>query len=378
MALAKRWRWSQRKVKAWLEQPWSTLEQVQETFQQESFITLADRLKTSGIAFPNTLAAQQFVSWARALTLQDLYDDAQEWLEWESRNPYCLTTCVDAEYPARLLGLADPPSVLWWSKRPEVSTQPQVAIVGARQMTAYGRLGTIQIVSGLVEAGVTIVSGCARGVDITAHAEALRCGGKTLGFLASGVDGASSRVKSLFADKAWLVSEFPPGTEIQKWHFQQRNRLISGLSDTVVVIEAEEESGSMITANAALDQGKSRCVLSPHCLTSHRSGILELIENGSNVVCDARDVLKVIGREPATKSDQTFLNKVLSQAATDQEAEFLRWLCLHNGRVLAADWQSALPQLTVSSWRQMLAVLEARGVITRQAGVVLLSCMIQS
>lgn len=375
LALALKWRWSPSKIKLWQEKQWPSLSAVREWSNEHTAKEFLQYLEWKLYSPGEKRSFPSFWHWLQTLDEARLQRAITPWTEWERRHPKCLTTCADASYPSRLLSLDAPPSVLWWSRPPDVSLTLPVGIVGSRKMSDYAQLATLSLVQGLVAAGATIISGCARGIDITAQTAAIRAGGKTIGFLASGIDQASPELQQVLAQNGWLASEFPPGTQVQAWHFQQRNRLIAGMSEAVVVMEAQEMSGSLITAHAAVDQGKNLCVLSPHYTASHRAGILHLIETGASVICDAQDVLRVIGKAPPVQERAL---SILDQGSTPEEREVLQWLITHNGRLLAYQWSELFPGFSQTVWHQVLSVLEARGALTQQAGVVLLSCMIQS
>ncbi len=133
-------------------------------------------------------------------------------------------------------------------------------MIGTRAHSTYGRDATVSFVVGLVRAGYTIVSGLARGIDGIAHRTTLEVGGDTVAVLGTGIDvpypPEHEELFQTIAERGCLVSEFPPGTPPHKWHFPQRNRIIAGLARAVLVVEAPEKSGALITAHYALDEGK--------------------------------------------------------------------------------------------------------------------------
>ncbi len=164
------------------------------------------------------------------------------------------------DYPDALRALPQPPPVLHVRGRLELLCRPGIAVIGTRAHSTYGRDSTVSFVVGLVRAGYVIVSGLARGIDSIAHRTALDMGGDTVAVLGTGIDVPyPPEHRELFhtiAQRGCLVTEFPPGTSPRKWHFPQRNRIIAALSRGVVVIEAPEKSGALITAHYALDEGK--------------------------------------------------------------------------------------------------------------------------
>lgn len=165
------------------------------------------------------------------------------------------------EYPERLRILEDMPDKLYVAGELPEDTMPSIAIVGARNCSSYGKNMAYEYARILAHAGVQVVSGLARGVDAAAHAGALAGGGKSYGVLGCGVDvcypASSRKLYETMKNRGGILSELEPGTPPMAYHFPRRNRIISGLADSVLVVEAKEKSGSLITADFALEQGKS-------------------------------------------------------------------------------------------------------------------------
>ena len=203
-------------------------------------------------------------------------------------------------YPALLREIPDPPPVLWVRGAPATLSAPRmVAVVGARAATRAGLAIATDIAAGLAKAGVTVVSGLARGVDGAAHRAALAHGGATVGVLGSGLDRIypheHTDLAAAMTAQGAVVSEHLPATPALPHHFPLRNRIISGLSAAVVVVEASEKSGSLITATAALDQGREvMAVPGPVGPGRHRGGHA-LLRDGARLVEGAGDVLAELG-----------------------------------------------------------------------------------
>lgn len=203
-------------------------------------------------------------------------------------------------YPARLLQIPDPPPVLWVRGDPAALSAPRmVALVGARAATRGGLAMAADLAAGLAAAGVTVVSGLARGVDGAAHQAALAQGGTSVGVLGSGLDRLypveHAELAADLADRGAVVSEYPADTPALPHHFPLRNRIISGLTAAVVVVEASEKSGSLITAMAALEQGREvMAVPGPVAPGRHRGGHA-LLRDGARLVEGAGDVLAELG-----------------------------------------------------------------------------------
>jgi len=201
----------------------------------------------------------------------------------------------DAEYPARLQEIASAPPVLYVRGRMEPGDDAAVAIVGSRRATAYGEAVARELAGELARRGLIIVSGLARGIDAAAHRGALEAGGPTWAVLGSGLDeiyppehrGLAEEVTTSGA----LLSEFPLGTAPLRLHFPRRNRIISGLSLGVVVVEAGVKSGALITAHHALEQGREVFAVPGRVHAQYSEGSNRLIKAGAKLVESWEDVL---------------------------------------------------------------------------------------
>ena len=202
----------------------------------------------------------------------------------------------DLQYPTALAAIHDPPRRLWIRGQLAALATPSVAIVGSRAATPYAIEVAHRLGADLARRGVTIVSGLARGVDSAAHRGALDGGGITVAVFGCGVDVIYPREHAPLAERirerGAIVSEFPPGTPPLKGHFPQRNRIISGLSLGVVVVEAAERSGSLITATFALEQGRAVLAVPGHVLGRRNYGAHALLRDGAKLVECADDILE--------------------------------------------------------------------------------------
>ena len=199
-------------------------------------------------------------------------------------------------YPALLAAIADPPPLLWVRGTVEALSLPSVAIVGSRAATPYALRVARKLAVDLATAGVAIVSGLARGVDAAAHEGAVGANGRTVGVLGCGIDRIYPHEHGELASRmeraGAVASEFPPGVPPLPQHFPMRNRIISALSSAVVVVEAPEKSGALITASAAAEQGREVMVVpGPVSGGRNRGGHL-LIRDGAKVVETADDILQ--------------------------------------------------------------------------------------
>jgi DNA processing protein len=217
-----------------------------------------------------------------------------------------LVAVGDDEYPRALLDLFDPPAGLFVVGEPLSRGEPKVAIVGARNCSATGEDVASSLGRGLALAGASVVSGGARGIDAAAHRGALEVGGSTVAVLGSGIDVAYPRQnRGLLAEvtaSGTLVSEYPPGTPAEPFRFPARNRIVAGLARAVVVVEGAPGSGSMITADHALETGRDVFAV-PGPVTSPLAAVpLGLIREGATLIRDSEDLLADLG--VATPKDE--------------------------------------------------------------------------
>jgi DNA processing protein len=204
----------------------------------------------------------------------------------------------DPQYPTALAAIHDPPQTLWIKGHIGALRTQSVAIVGSRIASPYALEVARRLGADLARRGITVVSGMARGVDSAAHRGALEAGGVTVAVFGCGVDIVYPREHTSLArsigERGALVSEFPPGTPPLKGHFPQRNRIISGLSLGVVVVEAAEGSGSLITADFALEQGRAVLAVPGNVLGGRNYGAHALLRDGAKLVECADDILEEI------------------------------------------------------------------------------------
>lgn len=215
-----------------------------------------------------------------------------------ARRGYVALWPAHPEYPSLLAEIVDPPLLLWCDGQVECLRGPCVAIVGSRRATAAGREVAAQIATDLAASGVVVVSGFAHGIDAAAHRGALLCG-RTVAVLGCGLDcaypSAHAGLRAEVAAHGLRVSEFPPDMEPRPHHFPMRNRTISGLCDAVVVVQATERSGSLITARLALEQGREVMAVPGDVRTGGHAGCHALIRDGARLVERGADVLEELG-----------------------------------------------------------------------------------
>jgi DNA processing protein len=230
---------------------------------------------------------------------------------------------TNPNYPARLRTIADPPPFLYVKGNILTDDDKAVAIVGSRSASEYGRRVARDLARGLASLGFTVVSGMARGIDGAAHESALQAGGRTIAVLGSGVERAYPAEHELLyrriAAGGAVVSELPIGTRPMAFNFPARNRLISGISLGVVVVEATEKSGSLITATLAVEQGREVFAVPGEVGSSRSRGAHRLIRQGAKLVESADDIIEEIAPQllERTGSATQRAPLVLPQNASD-------------------------------------------------------------
>jgi DNA processing protein len=275
---------------------------------------------------------------------------------------------ADPRYPPWLKQIVDPPSVLWVRGSLPDLERPAVAVVGSRHATPTGLALGRQLGEGLAEAGLLVVSGLARGVDGVSHEGALAVGGKTLGVLGCGADviyPAEHRdLTARVAASGGVISELPPGTTPQPHYFPLRNRIIAGLSRAVVVIEAGERSGSLITARMALEQGRDVLAVPGNVLSGRNRGCHALIKNGARLVETVGDVLDELGWARAGSNQALVDGKPLGDSPLDSVLESK----MAAGETYDADGLVAVTGWATSHLLAELAALEIQGRLVRVPG----------
>lgn len=214
-------------------------------------------------------------------------------------NEITVITILDKEYPPLLKEIYQPPWALFTKGDLSLlETDPKLAVVGSRQATQYGKNAIRLIFPGLIDNGVLIVSGLARGIDALAHEYAIKNGGKTIAVIAGGFYHIYPKENTSLAlemmKNQLVLSEYPPDTKPLRWHFPSRNRIISGLSKGTFIIEAKRKSGSLITANFAVNEGRDVFSLPGSIFNPYSIGANELIQQGAKLVTGAEDILEEI------------------------------------------------------------------------------------
>ena len=282
--------------------------------------------------------------------------------------------CIDritpgmVQYPAILKEIKNYPAELFYKGNIDILKRRCVSIVGSRGTTSYGRNTAVKIAGNAAEAGLAVVSGMARGIDTCAHRGALDAGGDTVAVLGCGVDicypAENKKLKECIERDGLVISEYPPGTGPQKYHFPQRNRIISGLSELTVVVQAGNSSGALITAELAAEQGRDVCAVPGNIDSQYNMGNNKLIKDGALPVRNVRDVLELMGVDTA---DRSTAERVLS----DTEMKIYSILEKH-GELTVDEICRALskPPSYVSG---IVTVMEMKGVVFSAAGKIFIA-----
>ncbi|AQS60569.1 DNA-processing protein DprA [Desulforamulus ferrireducens] len=253
------------------------------------------------------------------------YDKLEQYL----KNIDCqVITLEDENYPAQLKNIYDPPLALFVRGALPSQDKIHLALVGSRQASPYGLAVAESFASELAASGVVIVSGMARGIDSAAHRGALLAGGTTIAVLGCGPDVVypkeNHKLMKQIMEQGAVITEFPPGTAPTAWHFPSRNRIISGLSQGVLVIEAAEKSGALITADFALEQGREVMAIPGNINNLKSAGTNKLIRQGAILVTSPAEVWEELGLGDISLKQRE--QKESQIALTDSEMKVLATL----------------------------------------------------
>ena len=275
-------------------------------------------------------------------------------------------TWDDETYPRRLKEIDQPPPVLYLRGALKAEDFWSVAVVGTRRVSAYGRQVADELAMFLVNHGVTIVSGLARGVDAIAHQAALKAGGRTTAVLGCGVDRIYPPENSQLAEKiranGAILSDYAPGTPPDASNFPPRNRIISGLSMATVVVEAGETSGALITAQFAADQGREVFAVPGNIFALQNKGTNRLIADGAHPLLSFQDLLDVLDLRRVT--EQREVQRILPSNETEEK--LLRVLTHEPLHMDDIRNQTGLPIERVSA---TLVMMELKGLVRQVGGM---------
>ena len=311
-------------------------------------------LKHSGL---DSSSINAITSWRPKISLE---------AEMEKLDRYGVkvVTWHDPDYPSRLKEIYDYPPLLYVRGSLLPEDEWCLAVVGTRRATVYGRQVTEEIVADLARSKITIVSGLAKGIDSIAHHSALDAGGRSIAVFACGLDivypSENANLARSIIQQGALISEYPLATRPKADNFPRRNRIMSGLSLGVLIIEAGETSGAMITARLALEQNREVFAIPGSVLSPASKGTNHLIQEGAKLVRDYTDILEELNL--MTVARQIEMKEVIP--SSDTESLLLKQLCAEPTHIDEVCRSSGLPISTVSS---TLAMMELKGLV-KQVG----------
>ncbi|HZK33435.1 MAG TPA: DNA-processing protein DprA [Tissierellaceae bacterium] len=280
-----------------------------------------------------------------------------------------IITIYDENYPKRLRYIDYNPKVIYMKGNIIEEDNLAIAIVGSRKATSYGKWACEKFTKELTDLGITIISGLANGIDTVAHKSALDNGGRTIGVLGCGIDVVyPPNNLSLYREMEKLgaiISEFPLGTAPFPYNFPQRNRIISGMSMGVLVIEAQEKSGSLITASHASEQGKDVFALPGNINSIFSAGTNKLIRDGARPLLELEDIIEEIYELKQLKEKSKSNNIIDYSNFSETEIQILR--LLEDGP-MHCDSIAYRSNLNISDVNSMLTILELKGVIKELSG----------
>ncbi|MCR9198135.1 MAG: DNA-processing protein DprA [Planctomycetaceae bacterium] len=323
--------------------------------------TVSDLLSVKGVG---PQVASQLVS-------RQSHDRAAQTLQDCQKLGVSLRRKSTGEYPASLQEVADAPSVLYVRGEYLAGDELAIGIVGSRRCTAYGRKQAQRLAAGLARAGFCVISGLARGIDAVAHRAALDAGGRTIAVMATGVrqiyPPEHAELAMDIVEQGAVVSEFPLDQRPSPGLFPQRNRIISGLSLGVVVIEATRNSGALYTARHAMEQGREVFAVPGHVDSLGSEGCHDLIRDGVTLVRGVDDILEELGplSKPTVTSDQTVVHDPREMTLNPREKEIL---ALIGTSATAIDDIIRTSQLEMSRVLSTITVLEMKRFVRRVSG----------
>ncbi|MDO8532324.1 MAG: DNA-processing protein DprA [Dehalococcoidia bacterium] len=289
-------------------------------------------------------------------------------MERLARSDVKALTWHDAAYPARLKEIYDPPPVLYVRGELTSADEWAISVVGTRRATAYGREVAERLAGDLARNGITVVSGLARGIDHVAHRAALEAGGRTIAVQACGLDmvypAEHLGLAQQIAGQGALISDYPLGTRPRPEFFPRRNRIMSGVSLGVLVVEAPEGSGALITTSLAMEQNREVFAVPGSVLTPSSKGPHRLIQDGAKLVTSVEDILEELNLQASTRPVQMEMRELLP--ANDDEAELLRILGAGPAHIDDIVRQARRPTASVSS---VLAMMEIKGLVKQLGGM---------
>ncbi|MEN3110996.1 DNA-processing protein DprA [Uliginosibacterium paludis] len=308
---------------------------------------------------------------ARLLLTHDNAAQVDAALAWASEPGNLILTLADPAYPRALLETADPPSLLYAKGNAALLETPALAMVGARSATPQGEANAMAFAESFAAAGLTVVSGLALGIDAAAHRGALKASGGTIAVVGTGADriypARNAALAREIAQRGLVLSEFPLGTPPAAHNFPRRNRLISGLSRGVLVVEAALDSGSLTTARLAAEQGREVFAIPGSIHSPTARGCHHLIKQGAKLVESAQDVLEELHwASPAAAGSPAALPASAEAGAADDAQRVV--LDAMGFDPVDPDHLARRTGLTADALFAILTMLELEGCLARLAG----------
>lgn len=330
---------------------------------------LIDHFKSPVKVFSSTMKELKSIEGigerlARDILITDWKEKVDIELSRIEKEKVKVITLLDEFYPENLKKIYDPPPFLYIMGELRKEDNRAIAIVGSRKATTYGRLMTERLSKDLVSHGITVVSGMARGIDTFSHQGALSAGGRTIAVLGCGIDivypSENKNLRDRIMESGAVLTEFPFSTPPEGVNFPSRNRIISGISLGVVIIEATSDSGSLITASNALDQGREVFAVPGNITSKLSQGTNKLIKRGAKLVEDADDIIEeILPQIERKKKDKTI------PVLTSEEEVIYKLLSDEPKHI---DTISREGRLTSNKALSLLLEMEIKGVIRQLPG----------
>jgi len=331
-----------------------------QTYDQFIKEATPDLIKECGIDEKSYGRILKFSDWR---LIDKIFDISQ-------RNKISIIGHGQDDYPDLLREIQNPPSVIYFQGDMSYINKPSIAVIGSRKPTDYGRMMTNKIAGDLAARGLVIISGLAWGIDAEAHHAALKAGGSTGAVFGSGLDIVYPANHRQLAEKitnsGFLLSEFSFGTKPEKYNFPRRNRIISGLSLGVVVVEAAARSGALVTANLALDQGRDVFAVPGPADSPMSEGTINLMKQGAIVATTADDILQSLGWDTGAKENSKLIKtKPVDIDLNPDEQKVCNLISREPAHVDELTRNSGIPTASIAT---ILLKLELAGLITRKPG----------